>query len=157
MRRRERPVLLVASSGGHLLQLLTLRDAWVGLPTVFVSNRKEDARSQLIGERAYFLPGPYPRSIRSLFVNVGAALRLISRERPSTIVTTGSSIAVPFAWVGRLFGARVVYVESFTRIESVSLSCRLIRPVADRVYVQWPELLALLPDARFAGAVAAVE
>ena len=48
---------------------------------------------------------------------------------------------MPFAWIGRLFGARVVYVESVTRIDSPSLSCRLIRPVASRTYVQWPELL----------------
>lgn len=152
-----RPVLLVASSGGHLLQLLTLRAAWSGLPTVWVSNDKEDARSLLADEQAHFLPGPYSRNVRSLLSNLRLAWRVIRRERPSTILTTGADIAVPFAWIGRLFGARVVYVESFTRIETVSLSCKLIRPVANRVYVQWPELLPALPGARFAGAVAAVE
>ena len=45
------------------------------------------------------------------------------------IVTTGAGVAVPFAWIGRLFGARVVYVESLTRIDKPSLSYRLIRPV----------------------------
>jgi beta-1,4-N-acetylglucosaminyltransferase len=155
--RTRRPVLLVASSGGHLLQLLTLRAAWQGLPTVWVSNDKEDARSLLVGEDAHFLPGPYSRNPRSLLANLLLAVRVVVRERPATVLTTGADIAVPFAWVGRLLGARVVYVESFTRIETVSLSCKLIKPVAHRVYVQWPELLAALPDARFAGAVAAVE
>jgi UDP-N-acetylglucosamine:LPS N-acetylglucosamine transferase len=156
-RRADRPVLLVASSGGHLLQLLTLSDAWRGLPTVWVSNDKEDARSLLAGERAHYLPGPYSRNLRSLLANLRLAVSLVIRERPTTVLTTGADIAVPFAWIGRLFGARVVYVESFTRIETVSLSCKLIKPVADRVYVQWPELLAALPDARFVGAVAVVE
>jgi beta-1,4-N-acetylglucosaminyltransferase len=156
-RRPARPVLLVASSGGHLLQLLTLRDAWSGFPTVWVSNDKEDARSLLAGEAAHFLPGPYSRNIRSLLANLSLAVRLVLRERPSAVLTTGADIAVPFAWVGRLLGARVVYVESFTRIKTVSLSCRLIKPVAHRTYVQWPELLSKLPDARFVGAVAAVE
>jgi len=155
--KKQRPVLLVASSGGHLLQLLTLRAAWHGLPTIWVSNDKEDARSLLAAERAHFLPGPYSRNIRSLIANLVLAVRLVVRERPATVLTTGADIAVPFAWVGRLFGAKVVYVESFTRIETVSLSCKLIKPVANRVYVQWPELLAALPDARFVGAVAAVE
>lgn len=150
-------MLLVASSGGHLLQLLTLRAAWQGLPTIWVSNDKEDARSLLAGEDAHFLPGPYSRNIRSLFANLRLAIRLVLRERPATVLTTGADIAVPFAWIARLTGARVVYVESFTRIETVSLSCRLIKPVAHRIYVQWPELLEALPDARFAGAVAAVE
>jgi len=153
----KRPVLLVASSGGHLLQLLTLREAWQGLPTVWVSNDKEDARSLLAGENAHFLPGPYSRNIRSLLANLRLAVRVVVRERPSVVLSTGADIAVPFAWVGRLVGARVVYVESFTRIKTVSLSCRLIRPVAHRVYVQWPELLSELPKARFVGAVASVE
>ncbi|NUR76906.1 MAG: UDP-N-acetylglucosamine--LPS N-acetylglucosamine transferase [Thermoleophilia bacterium] len=156
-RRTERPVLLVASSGGHLLQLLSLEGAWSGLATIWVSNDKEDARSLLAGERAHFLPGPYSRNVRSLLANLRLAVRLVWRERPSTVLTTGADIAVPFAWIGRLFGARVVYVESFTRIETVSLSCRMIKPVANRVYVQWPELLDALPDARFVGAVAVVE
>ena len=67
---------------------------------------------------------------------------MIRRYRPRAVVTTGAGVAVPFAWLARLAGARVVYVESFTRIDSISLSCRLISPVASRVYVQWPEALA---------------
>jgi UDP-N-acetylglucosamine:LPS N-acetylglucosamine transferase len=155
--KRQRPVLLVASSGGHLVQLLALREAWAGLPRVWVSNDKRDARSLLAGERAHFLPGPHSRSARSLLANLRLALTIVLRERPSTVLTTGADVAVPFAWIGRLFGARVVYVESFTRIETVSLSCRLIRPVASRIYVQWPELLAVLPEARYRGAVVTPE
>jgi hypothetical protein len=55
--------------------------------------------------------------------------------------------------VGRLFGARVVYVESFTRIEGPSLSCRLIAPVAARIYGQWPEFVTAVPRARYLGNV----
>ena len=69
------------------------------------------------------------------------------------ILTTGAGVAVPFAWVGRLYGARVIYVESFTRIESTSLSMRMIAPVAERLYVQWPELARRYRRARFAGDV----
>jgi UDP-N-acetylglucosamine:LPS N-acetylglucosamine transferase len=152
-----RPILLVASSGGHLLQLLSLRETWEGRAHVWVSNDKQDARSLLAAECAHFLEGPYSRSLRSLLGNLVLAIRLVVRERPSVVMTTGADIAVPFAWLGRLLGARVIYVESFTRTESVSLSCRLIRPVANRIYVQWPELLELLPEAHFAGAVVTVE
>ena len=153
----ERPILLVASSGGHLVQLLTLREAYEGLPTVWVANDKPDARSLLADERAHFLAGPFSRHPRSLLRNIVFAWRLVRRERPVAVLTTGADIAVPFAWIGRLHGARVIYVESFTRIQTVSLSCKLIKPVAHEIYVQWPELLDLLPGARFAGAVAVVE
>jgi hypothetical protein len=69
------------------------------------------------------------------------------------LLTTGAGVAVPFAWVARMRGARVIYVESLARIEGPSLSYRLIAPVASRSYVQWPELAERLPGARFAGAV----
>ena len=62
-------------------------------------------------------------------------------------------MAVPFAWAARLRGIPVVYVESLARAERPSLSCRLIAPVASRVYVQWPELLSALPRARYVGTV----
>ena len=65
--------------------------------------------------------------------------------RPKVVVTTGAGVAVPFAWVARLRGATVVYVESLARIEGPSLSYRLIAPVASRRYVQWPELARALP------------
>jgi UDP-N-acetylglucosamine:LPS N-acetylglucosamine transferase len=73
--------------------------------------------------------------------------------RPAVILSTGAALAVPFAWVGRALGAKVVYVESLTRIERVSLSCRLISPVINRLYVQWPELAERTPKARYAGNV----
>jgi UDP-N-acetylglucosamine:LPS N-acetylglucosamine transferase len=69
------------------------------------------------------------------------------------MITTGAAVAVPFAWVARLRGIPVVYIESLARVHRPSLSCRLISPIADRVYVQWPELLAAMPRARYEGTV----
>ncbi len=77
----------------------------------------------------------------------------MSRLRPRVIVTTGAALAVPFVWVGRIRGARIVYVESVTRVTGPSLTCRLVAPVAARIYVQWPELLPLVRRARYAGSV----
>jgi UDP-N-acetylglucosamine:LPS N-acetylglucosamine transferase len=146
-------VLLVCSSGGHLLQLHALRDAWAETSHAWVSFDKSDVRSLLAGERVLYAPGPTNRNIPNFLRNVVLAFRVIARLRPKALVTTGAGVAVPFAWVAYLFRAKVVYVESLTRIEDVSLSCRLIRPVASRVYVQWPETTKVLSGARFVGNV----
>jgi UDP-N-acetylglucosamine:LPS N-acetylglucosamine transferase len=69
------------------------------------------------------------------------------------VITTGSAVAVPFAWLGRLAGAQIVFVESLARTETPSLTCRLVAPVADRIFVQWPELAEIVPGARYAGTV----
>jgi UDP-N-acetylglucosamine:LPS N-acetylglucosamine transferase len=153
-RRRERVDLLLAcSAGGHLLQLLALREAWEGLSRAWVTDDATDAHSLLRGERVFFAYGPPNRSVRNVVRNVVLALRLARRLRPRVVVTTGAGTAVPFAWACRLRRARVVYVESLSRIDEPSLSCRLIAPAADRVYVQWPELRKALPRARYAGTV----
>lgn len=149
----ETEVLLVCSTGGHLLQLSALRGAWDGLPHVWVTFDKSDARSLLASEDVVFAHGPTNRSIKNLFRNSVLAWRVVRRLRPRVVVTTGAGVAVPFAWVGRLRGAKVVYVESLSRIEAPSLSCRLIAPVAHRIYAQWPELVRAMPRARYVGSV----
>jgi beta-1,4-N-acetylglucosaminyltransferase len=151
--RQRADLLLVCSSGGHLLQLCALREAWEGLDRAWVSFDKSDVRSLLAGERVVHAYGPTNRDVGNLLRNVGLALRLVAELRPRAVLTTGAGVAVPFAWVARLYGARIVYVESMTRIEGPSLSMRLIAPVASRLYVQWPELAPRVRRARFAGRV----
>ncbi len=154
MSERERlDVLLVCSAGGHLLQLFALRDAWAGYSRAWATDDTSDARSLLAGEDVTFARTPTTRHLGNLLRNLGIAWKLVGEKRPRVVLTTGAGTAVPFAWAARLRGARVVYIESLTRIEGPSLSLRLIAPAADRIYVQWPELRARVRRARYAGAV----
>jgi UDP-N-acetylglucosamine:LPS N-acetylglucosamine transferase len=157
---RDRPVdlLLVCSTGGHLLQLVALREVWEGASRVWVTFDKSDARSLLRSEQVVHAFGPTNRAFGltaalNTLRNAVLAWRVVSAARPSVILTTGAGVAVPFAWVGRLRGAQVVYVESLTRIDGPSLSCRLIAPVASRIYGQWPEFAEAVPRARYLGNV----
>jgi UDP-N-acetylglucosamine:LPS N-acetylglucosamine transferase len=147
----EADLLLVCSTGGHLYQLVALSAAWEGLSRAWVTFDKSDARSLLTAELVYAAHGPTNRNVKNLLRNLPLAWRILRRVRPRAVVTTGAGVAVPFAWLGRLTGARVVYVESFTRIDGPSLSCKLIKPVADRVYVQWPELAEVVGGSRYRG------
>jgi beta-1,4-N-acetylglucosaminyltransferase len=149
--RKTGPLLLVCSSGGHLLQLVALRQAWEGYERVWVSFDKPDVRSMLAGERVVIAHGPTNRNVPNLLRNIRLAVRTVREKRPSAVLTTGAGVAVPFAWVARLLGVPVLYVESFTRIEGLSMSGRMIAPIARQVYVQWPELAARSPRLRFAG------
>jgi beta-1,4-N-acetylglucosaminyltransferase len=143
----------VCSSGGHLLTLWMLRPAWVGFSRVWVTFDKSDSRSLLADERVLFAHGPTNRNIKNTLRNFLVAWRSIRALRPKVVVTTGAGVAVPFVWVGRLFGARAVFVESISRIDELSLSCRLVKPVCDRIYVQWPELRGTGAKLRYAGQV----
>lgn len=135
-----RPLMLVCSSGGHLLEMLELEDAWMPFQRIWVTFDKSDARSLLAEERVVHGFGPTNRNVPNLLRNVRLAFQVLRRERPSAILTTGAGVAVPFAWIGRAMRIPTVYVESLTRIAELSLSGRMIAPVAMRVYAQWPEL-----------------
>jgi UDP-N-acetylglucosamine:LPS N-acetylglucosamine transferase len=150
-------MLLVCSPGGHLLQMLALREAWDGYSRAWVTLDKSDARSLLKDERVFHACGPTIRNVTNLLRNLRLAWWIMRVTKPKVILTTGAALAVPFSWIGKLNGVKIVYVESFTRIEKPSLSCRLVKPVADRMYVQWPELLNELPAARYAGNVFSIK
>jgi beta-1,4-N-acetylglucosaminyltransferase len=144
-------VLLVASSGGHLLQLSQLKAQWPRELRRWVSFDTPDARSLLDGENVTWAFHPTNRHVGNLLRNLWLAFRLISRSRPAAVLTTGAGVAVPFCYVGRLAGARVVYIESFARVSSPSLTGRLVHPVATAFFVQWPTLQEAFRKARYEG------
>ena len=146
-------LLLVCSTGGHLLQLVALRDSWQGFARAWVTFDKSDARSLLDGERVLFAHGPTNRNLKNMLRNLLVAWRVVAEVRPKVLVTTGAGVAVPFAWVARLRGATVVYVESMARIEGPSLTYRLIAPVASTALCAVARARRDAPEGRFAGNV----
>jgi UDP-N-acetylglucosamine:LPS N-acetylglucosamine transferase len=146
-------VLLVCSPGGHLQQMLALEPAWRGLDRAWVTLPGADVGYLLADERVTIGNGPTNRSLRNLALNLGLAWRLLRRDRPRAILSTGAGLAVPFFAIGKLLGIRLVYVESVTRIETISLSGRLVYRLADRFFVQWPQAAERRRRAVYAGSV----
>ena len=144
---------LVCSGGGHLSQLAELCDDWPPETQHWITFDSPQARTLLSGRRVTFAHGPTNRSLASLARNLLVAWRLVRRHRPQTILTTGAGIAVPFCYVGRLLGCRVVYVECLSRVSEPSLTGRLVEPVAHELYVQWPQLVTRYRHARYVGTV----
>jgi UDP-N-acetylglucosamine transferase subunit ALG13 len=148
---RRAEVLVVCSSGGHLFDAVAIAPAWRERTRAWVSFDKADVRSLLAGERLYVAHGPTNRSIPNLLRNLRLAWTVVGETRPRVVVTTGAGVAVPFAWVARLRGAKVVYVECAGRVDRPSLSASLIAPVASHLFAQWPELARTWRRARYAG------
>jgi beta-1,4-N-acetylglucosaminyltransferase len=150
--RRSRPRLaLVGSSGGHLLQLLALREFWQDHDRFWVTFQTEDARSLLRGERVYWCHHPTNRNGPNLARNTLLAARVLRRERPDMIISTGAAVAVPFFYLGRAVSTSNVYIEVFDRIAGPTLTGRLVRPVTDHMLVQWPEQLPFYRSAELVG------
>ena len=152
-------VLRVCSAGGHLQQMLALgpawreMDGWRDAEPAWVTLEGPDAAYLLKGEDVTYGHGPTNRSVVNLFRNLRFAWRYLRERRPDAIVSTGAGLAVPFFIVGKLLGIRLVYVESVTRTKSISLTGRLVYPLADRFFTQWPDSAKRLKRAEFVGSV----
>lgn len=147
-------VCFASSSGGHLEQLLALRplmeryDSFI-LTEKTAYNAKLPVRARYVCQvnrhEASFLP--------RMAVNAVTSLRYWFAERPDVIVCTGVLATIPFCLVGHAMGAKLVYIESFAKTDSPTMTGKLLGKHADRFYVQWESMLFVYPNARFVGGV----
>ncbi|KRM20134.1 udp-n-acetylglucosamine lps n-acetylglucosamine transferase [Ligilactobacillus hayakitensis DSM 18933 = JCM 14209] len=146
-------VCLVGSSGGHLTHLYMLKPFWESQERFWVTFDKEDARSLLKDEK--MIPCYYPtnRSIRALIKNTILAWKTLRKEKPDLIISSGAAVAVPFFWLGKLFGAKTIYVEVFDRIDKPTVTGKMVYPVADEFIVQWEEMKKVYPKAKNLGSI----
>lgn len=143
MRRKKRnqtlKICLVGSSGGHLTHLYMLKPFWQDKERFWVTFDKEDARSLLADENMYPCYFPTNRSFKALLINTRLAWRVLKKERPNLILSSGAAVAVPFFYLGKLFGAKLIYIEVFDRIDKGTMTGKMVYPIADRFIVQWEE------------------
>lgn len=146
-------VCLVGSSGGHLTHLYMLKSFWENTERFWVTFDKEDARSLLKDEKMY--PAYYPsnRSIKALIINTLRAIKILHKEHPDLIVSSGAAPAIPFFWIGKLMGIKTIYIEVFDRIDKPTLTGKLCYPVADKFFVEWEEMKKVYPKADNLGSI----
>lgn len=146
-------IALIASNGGHLFQLYSLKDFWSDKEHFWVSFPGEDAKHLLSGEVTYWAHYPTNRNLKNLLKNFPLAFNILRKEKPSALISTGAGIAVPFIVAARILGIKTLYLESITRFEELSMSARIVYPFVDRLLVQWPELAQKNKKAEFKGRV----
>ena len=133
-------VCLVGSSGGHLTHLYMLKPFWQDKERFWVTFNKEDANSILEGEQVYHCYYPTNRSLKALLINTRLAWKVLRKERPDVIVSSGAAVAVPFFYLGKLFGMKTIYIEVFDRIDKPTITGKNVYTVTDRFIVQWEEM-----------------
>jgi UDP-N-acetylglucosamine transferase subunit ALG13 len=149
-------ICLAGSGGGHVRQLLDLQPLWSEHDYFFITEDTALGQTLRGQHRTYLVPhfawgqarlGAPFRMLAAAVKSIFQSAAIILKERPSVVISTGAG-AVFFAVVwGKLFGARVVVIESFARFEGPSLFGRLAAPLADDLIVQSPKLQAAYPRA----------
>jgi UDP-N-acetylglucosamine:LPS N-acetylglucosamine transferase len=145
---RCRTVCLVSSAGGHLTEILALFRAYTQRPHFFVVNRPIPLATEMKG-KTYIICNSERDWL--FIVNLWEAWRILKRERPAVILSTGAGPAVPFALVGKLLGIKIVFIECSTQIVRPSLTGRIMYHLADRFYYQWESLESYYPKGTYGG------
>ncbi|WP_327204874.1 PssD/Cps14F family polysaccharide biosynthesis glycosyltransferase [Paenibacillus sp. DMB20] len=124
---------------------------WKEHERFWVTFNKEDARTALADEKAYWCHHPTNRSLKNLIKNTFLAWNILRKEKPDILISSGAAAAVPFFYLGKLFGAKLVYIEVYDRISSPTVTGRAVYPITDAFIVQWEEQKRFYPKARFLG------
>lgn len=144
-------VLMVSSAGGHLAQLLRLETWYAQHDVRWVCFGLPDAVSLLPPENTVWAFHPTTRNAGNLVRNSFLAWSEIRRRRPDIVVSCGAGIAVPFFWIGKLFGVKTVFIEVIDRIDTRTLTARLVSPVTDLFVTQVPSQVQLFPGSHLIG------
>lgn len=130
-----------------------LKPFWQNKERFWVTFDKADARSLLEGEKMFPCYYPTNRSFKALVKNTVIAWKVLRKEKPDLIISSGAAVAVPFFYLGKLFGAKTIYIEVFDRIDASTMTGKLVYRVADKFIVEWEEMKQVYPKAINLGSI----
>lgn len=149
-------ICLISSSGGHFEQLLMLQKLNDNNKTFIVTEKtkynKSDKKinyfvNQVNRKEILFIP--------KMFLILFKSIYIFLKEKPDVIISTGVLCAIPMLFIGHIFKKKVIYIESFAKIDSPTMTGKLIykKHIADRFYVQWESMKKYYPDSIYLGGI----
>jgi len=153
----KRRVLFIASTGGHLNELLQLSPMFKELDYHLITEKtksnmylkdkyKNKVNYLIYGTKHHILTYPF-----KLLANCFISLYLYLKIHPDYIITTGVHTAGPMCCLGKIFGSRVIYIETFANMVTKTATGKLLYPISDKFIVQWESMKELYPKAEFGG------
>lgn len=146
-------ICLAASAGGHASQLVKLSQGWCGYDTFCVTTTQV-VRNRLREYGRVYVVGECNRQhpVRVFMVLI-RCIWIAFKERPDVVISTGAAVGCLMCLLCKMLGAKVVWIDSITNVDKISLSGRMVHFIADLFLVQWPELAGRYKNAEFVGAV----
>lgn len=150
-------IIFISSTGGHFAELMQLKPIMdkcnyhiVTEKTATNKNLKEKYKNKLdflvYGTRKTKLLYPF-----ILLINCFISLFIFLKIRPQVIITTGTHTAGPMCCIAKIFGCKIIYIETFANRTSKTATGKLLYHIADTFVVQWEEMLELYPKAKYWG------
>lgn len=155
-------ICVECSGGGHLTEMQMLLEAFESHDFFFVTTRALTTKNLWKKARTYYVRNQYqPKSrAHALLVELCHLIKvtflsakILIREKPEVIVTTGGEATIPFCYIGKMLGAKIIYISSLARVHALPFTGKIVYPIADLFLVQWEYLSRRYPKAQYWGKV----
>lgn len=148
-------IAYIASSGGHLEQLLMLRPLMDKYESCVITE-KTAYKASPTGQTTYYVQQVNRHEWAFIPKMIGIAFKslyIFLKERPDVVISTGALAVIPFCLIAKLFGKKLIFIESFAKVTSGNLTGKFLYRFADRFYVQWESMLKVYPKAIYRGGI----
>ena len=152
-------VLFISSTGGHLNELLQLKALFKEYESYLITEKDKSTQGlQIDGIKKikYLVYGTRSKILVYPFIfifNCFKSLFYYFKIKPKVIITTGTHTAVPMCYIGKLFGSKIIFIETFANRNTKTLSGKMVYPISDLFIVQWKEMQQLYPKSVYGGAI----
>lgn len=148
-------VIFTSSAGGHFAELMCLEKLFDEYEYLIVTEKtesvlklKEKYNIEFLKYGSRFYPFKY---IFVLIYNIIKSIKIILRFKPDTVVSTGAHTGGIVCYIAKIFGAKIIYIESLAKTKTLSITGKNLYKKADVFLVQWEGLQEKYPKARYIG------
>lgn len=156
---KKKKVLFIASTGGHLTELMQLKPMFEKYDYHIITERTKvnlalrDKYKKRINFVIFGSKDHKFSYIFKLLANCFIELGLYIKIRPKYIVSTGAHIAGPMCLIGKIFGSKIIFIETIANMNTKTVTGKLVYKFADLFLVQWEDMLKLYPKAKYFGSL----
>ena len=144
-------IAIASSTGGHMVQARLLESVYGKYEHFYFTFNGGVAENMKKDYKVYSIPNITKRKPLSWISGFINSFIIAYKTKPDIVITTGAGIVVFFCLFSKLFGSKIIFIESMARIKSPTLTARMIYPFADLFIVQWEGLTNFFPKAQYVG------
>lgn len=154
---KKKKVMFISSTGGHFNELSQLKPLLKKYDYYIVTEKEKDKiylKEKYKNKVSYLVYGTKDHMLTypfKLLYNTLKSFFIYLKFRPKVIITTGAHTAGPMCLIGKIFGSKIIFIESMANIKTKTITGRIVYKFADLFIVQWESMLSLYPKAKYGG------
>ena len=148
-------ICFAASSGGHFEQIMMLKPLMESYES-FIITEKTNYSVDNQDIKFYYLKQVNRHEIKFLYnmiINIVITLKVFFKEKPDVVISTGALATIPICVIAKIFKKKIIFIESFAKINSPTLTGKLVYKFSDQFYVQWESMKEIYPKAICKGGI----